>query len=89
MSKGPPVPFHKARRELKKEVAAEVEKLDAGGWVIYRSGHKFAVWCPCDDSHAILINSTPKSPAWHAKQIARQAAKCPDRHELMSSRLRR
>lgn len=71
------------RRELPPEVYAVLADLMSRGWRLRRQGHKFRVYCPCGDGAGhFAINGSPRNPAAHARQLARQAARCPEQHDL-------
>lgn len=89
MSSGEQVPKKQARRELHKDMYEAIKPLMNKGWTLVRSGHKFQLWCPCEVPQGIRVDGTPKNPTWKAKKITAEASKCPRRHSLMSSKLRR
>jgi hypothetical protein len=69
-------------KECKPQVGNVVVELLARGWRVRREGHKFALYCPCGES-IIRVNGTPQNDHSHAIKIKRQAAHCPERHDLI------
>ncbi|MCA1703496.1 MAG: hypothetical protein LC808_09655 [Actinobacteria bacterium] len=64
-----------------KLVREAIEQLIARNWTLQESGHKYRLLCPCGEGY-VRVDGTPRDPANHARRILRDAAKCPDRHEL-------
>lgn len=64
-----------------KVINAVIEELLAKGWEILEKGHRYRMHCPHHKVY-IRIDSTPKNPEGHARRMRREAARCPDRHEL-------
>lgn len=58
-----------------------MELLIAQGWTLTPSGHKYRLLCPCGVSY-VRVDGTPRDPDNHARRILREAARCPDRHQL-------
>jgi hypothetical protein len=78
------LPWSDVRQALKKDVRKAIEPLIASGWTITRGGHGYYLHCPCPSENVrIPVYTTPKSPTFHALVISRQAAHCPDRHDLL------
>jgi hypothetical protein len=71
-----------------KEINDAIEKLVAAGWTLAEQGHKYRLWCPCNEMF-VRVDGSPRNPSWAARQILRQAAHCPDRHDLSGQPLRR
>lgn len=71
------------RRECKPETAAVVIELMGKGWRVRRQGHKFRLYCPCGDGRPLVCNGTPRNDHTHAERLRRQAALCPDCHDLL------
>jgi hypothetical protein len=69
------------RREVKPQVYAVLVELERDGWRLRRQGHKFKAYCPCGGG-IVTVNGTPRNPDWEARRIRRDAAHCPDRHDL-------
>jgi len=72
------------RREVAPEIFEVIVELEARGWRIRRQGHKFYAYCPCDAAVGVKlrIDGTPRNPSGQARRLRRQAAHCPDNHEL-------
>lgn len=75
------------RRELDKEVFEVVVELYRRGWKVRRQGHKFRLYCPCENrehgGRSIAVPGTSAKPVTQARRLRRNAEHCPDRHELM------
>lgn len=75
------------RREIDDAVFDVVKDLMAAGWRLRRQGHKFYIYCTCDEESTtrgrLRVDGTPRNPGTAARRLRRDAAKCPDRHELM------
>jgi hypothetical protein len=71
------------RRELDPAIFAVVSDLMRKGWRLRRQGHKFRMYCTCPDAPpGIRVDGTPRNPSRRAVQIERQAAHCPNQHDL-------
>jgi hypothetical protein len=59
----------------------------ADGWVLWKGGKHYFARCPHghpkEGTGAIGIACTPKNDAWHALQLQRRVAKCPERHDYL------
>ena len=64
-----------------KTVNAAVVKLVAAGWTLREQGHLYHLQCPCGQDF-VRVDSSPKNPENHARRILREAARCPDNHNL-------
>ena len=64
-----------------KAIREVLERLVRQGWVLREQGHRYYLLCPCGKGQ-IRVDGTPRNPEMVARIIARNAARCPDRHEL-------
>lgn len=75
-----------ARTELSPEVYEAVKwAVEELGFRLRRQGHKFALYCPCEDGGGWLrVDGSPRGdPTNHAKRLRRAVSHCPDKHQLM------
>lgn len=71
------------RAEVPPEVYRAMVEMEKRGFRFRREGHKFRAYCPCGPGGSrVRIDGTPQNPSGHARRILRQAAHCPNRHEL-------
>ncbi|GAB4083311.1 hypothetical protein GCM10028783_42620 [Modestobacter muralis] len=84
MGQGDWVDVSAVRREVDPAIYSVLQDLEAANWRLRRQGHKFGLYCPCGEGGTwIRVDGTPRNPAGQARRIKRQAALCPDRHELI------
>lgn len=61
----------------KKEVRKALKEILAGGgFDLYKGGPWGTLWCS-NGCCQIPVNGTPKNPQRHARDLLREAAKCP------------
>lgn len=61
-----------------KEVRAALEQLLAtGAWTLISAGHWGQLRCLKDCKCKIAVSGTPRNATTHAKQILREAGRCP------------
>ncbi|GAA3430539.1 hypothetical protein GCM10018954_001400 [Kutzneria kofuensis] len=71
-----------------KTINAAIQELVDAGWTVVEQGHRYRMWCPCNEMW-IRVDGTPKNPEGHARRMLREAARCPDRHDLSGQPNRR
>ncbi|QIZ39395.1 hypothetical protein FDZ84_10230 [Saccharopolyspora sp. ASAGF58] len=64
-----------------KSIDKVIDQLVRVGWTLNKQGHMWNLLCPCGAGR-IRVDGTPRNPEMAARIIARQAKRCPDRHEL-------
>lgn len=75
-----------ARKEVDPEVYHAIQiAVEDYGFRLRRQGHKFALYCPCDEADRgwMSVNGTPRNPSNHARHIRRAIGHCPAKHQLM------
>lgn len=82
-----------ARRKWKgypETQAVAVEMIRAGWRLEARTSGHVSAWCPHGrpgrGAKPIQLYSTPQNDGNHARRVARETRKCPDRHEEMDAR---
>ena len=71
------------RREVDPVIYVLLADLTREGWRLRRQGHKLYAFCPCGDPEGkIRIDGTPRNPTVLARRARREAAHCPNRHDL-------
>ncbi len=70
-----------ARLHSDKTINAVLKKLVAQGWTLKPQGHLYHLLCPCGRDR-IRVDSTPRNPETQARRIKREAARCPNDHDL-------
>lgn len=70
-------------RHPNKEVEAAVAYAEARNWTFRKMGHWGRLFCPQADRDGcqVAVNSTPRNPEIHARQIIRAIDRCPHQKE--------
>jgi len=61
--------------------AIELLTSDARRWRLVKQGHLYHLLCPCGQDF-VRVDNSPRNPESHARRILREAARCPDDHDL-------
>lgn len=72
------------RRSMDAGLYGLLQELEDAGWRLRWQGHGWYLYCPCEvrAGSRIRVSHSPQNPSTHVRRVRREAAHCPDRHEL-------